>query len=492
MRHVGWPAWILAFLGILAGGCSGTASTEERFAEIDDRVEIETTTIRRSQIVATLETVGTLLPVRSATIVSEVDGVIETLPDSDRVVTYEEDGQLKSAALGLDIGSWVDEGDVLVGLKRTDFELALQQATARKTLLEKRLLDLLESGKRDERLQQLQAQVDEAGAGLELARAELRRNELLLTTGATTAGDHDEAQAAARQAQAALDKAEAMLAMAKFGPTDEQRAVAKAEIDSAEVEVQQRQRDLEKATIRSPYPAVIADRYVGVGDRVTAMPRVEIMKIVDPRMLFAEVDVPERYQGVVKLDDAAEIRLPRSREVVHGKVELINGRVDPETRTFRVRIGIDNRQGLFKPGGLARATLPITSADDALVIPRTALTFPEGQPAVFVYHSEGYVERRAVRVGIMNGSLCEIIEGLSEGEMIAASDTAILADGLSVRRENSADVGPSALGQSVGSQDTVLSTQYSVHGTQNSVGREDLAHPTKNGSQAGREEGRAR
>ncbi len=433
MRRDWGGIWALMLSSILAGGCSGTSATNDVVTDIDDRVEIEATPVSRSQIAATLETVGTLLPVRSATIVSEVDGVIETLPDSDRVVTYEEDGRQKSAALGLDIGSWVDEGDVLVGLKPDDFELALNQAIARKTLLQNRLLDLVESGKRDERLKQLQAQVDEANAGLELAEAELRRNERLLTTGATTDGAHDEAKAAARQAAAVVAQTRAVLEMTKAGPTKEQRAVAQAEIDAADIEIKRRQRDLEKATIRSPYPAVITDRYVGVGDRVTAMPRVEIMTIVDPRMLFAEIDVPERYLDIVKLDAAADVRLPRSRDIVYGKVELINGRVDPETRTFRVRIGIDNRQGLFKPGGLARVTLPITSANDALVVPRTALTFPEGQPAVFVYHDEGHVERRSVQLGIMADDACEIVDGLAEGELIASTRTALLADGLSVR-----------------------------------------------------------
>jgi len=439
MRSEGLFSWVLVLSSILIGGCSGTSAPNDGVVDIDDRVEIETIPVRRSQIATTLETVGTLLPVRSATIVSEVDGVIETLPDSDRIVRYEEDGQQKSAALGLDIGSWVDEGDVLVGLKPTDFELELEQAQARKTLLEKRLVDLVETGRREERIKQLQAQVDEARAGLELAQTVLRRNERLLSTGAMTVGDHDEAQAAAQQAAAAFAQAEAMLAMAEAGPTDEQLAVAQAEIASAEIEIRRRQSDLEKATIRSPYSAVITDRYVGVGDRVTAMPRVEIMDIVDPRMLFAEVDVPEKYLRVVKLDDVAEIRLPRSREVIYGKVELINGRVDPGTRTFRVRIGFDNRQGLFKPGGFVRVTLPITSTDDALVVPRAALTFPEGQPAVFVYHDEGYVERRPVRLGITADEACEIVDGLAEGELIALNRTALLADGLSVRRKAEAE-----------------------------------------------------
>ena len=220
MKRERWYGWSLVLSAILAGGCSGTAPTDEGVADIDDRVEIETTAVRRAQIAATLETVGTLLPVRTATIVSEVDGVIEVLPDSDRVVTYEEDGQQKSAALGLDIGSWVDEGDVLVGLNPKDFELELQQAQARKTLLEKRLWDLKKSGKRKEKIEQLQAQVDEARAGSKLAQAELLRNERLWATGATTDGDHDEAQAAAQQADAVVEQAKALLKMTGAGPTD--------------------------------------------------------------------------------------------------------------------------------------------------------------------------------------------------------------------------------------------------------------------------------
>jgi hypothetical protein len=50
-----------------------------------------------------------------------------------------------------------------------------------------------------------------------------------------------------------------------------------------------------------------------------------------------------------------------------------------------------------------------------------------------VYHNEGYVERRPVRPGIMTDEACEIVDGLAEGELIASTRTALLADGLSVR-----------------------------------------------------------
>jgi multidrug efflux pump subunit AcrA (membrane-fusion protein) len=68
-----------------------------------------------------------------------------------------------------------------------------------------------------------------------------------------------------------------------------------------------------------------------------------------------------------------------------GRVELINGRVDPETRTFRARVGIDNRAGRLKAGGLARVVLEIASDTQAVVVPRRAVSFSNGQPSVFLY-----------------------------------------------------------------------------------------------------------
>jgi hypothetical protein len=150
---------------------------------------------------------------------------------------------------------------------------------------------------------------------------------------------------------------------------------------------------LEKTVIRSPYTAVITDRYVDVGDRLTAMPRVEIMQIVDPRVLFAEIDVPERFLGQVR-EHAPAVYGSADAEPMVGRVELINGRVDPETRTFRARIGIDNRSGRLKAGGLARVVLEIASDAQGDVVPRRAVSFSNGQPSVFVYRPDGRVDRR--------------------------------------------------------------------------------------------------
>jgi len=170
-------------------------------------------------------------------------------------------------------------------------------------------------------------------------------------------------------------------------------------------------------------------------------PQVPIMQIVDPAILFAQVAVPERYQRLIQRNDLAAVESPGVSEPVAGVVALVNEKIDPETRTFRVRVGVENRrrdreseQGerIFKSGSYVRVTLTVGSAPETLVVPVEAMTFDGGQPAVFVFHGDR-VEKRPVRLGISSRAEYEIIGGLAEGERIVAGRTALLADGMPVR-----------------------------------------------------------
>lgn len=386
-----------------------------------------------------------MLPIRSTIIVAEIDGVIQSFSDSSQSVQYDEDGEQKSVNLVLGMGSWVNEGDVLIELEPEDYQLKLEQAEAQRNLVQRQLADLL-AWRRSEEVAKLQARVVEAEATQELAEAELGRVERLLESNAISAGQFDTVSAAARRSRAALDQENAELTLAKAGPTQEQIAVAQALLDAAEVEVRQRQHELGKTTIRAPYSGVIIERYLDIGDRVTAFPRVEMMRLVDPRILFAEIDVAERYMSDVRMEDEAEVQSPGSLEVVRGSVKQINSFVDPETRTFRVRVAIDNGQGRQRPGGFVRVKLPIRSGSDALVVPRSAVTFSDGEPAVFVYRRDECVEYRRVELGIVTKDVCEVTGGLSDGEVVSVTNPALLTDGLRVRANGLAST-PNQLSQ---------------------------------------------
>ena len=273
-------------------GCSGGDPPQASSSQAARSLEVDLTPVRRARIAARLELVGTLLPIRATTIVPDVDGIIESFPDSERLVEYLEDGKLHTEALGLNLGHGVKKGDVLVKIEDTNFKLAVAAAQAELDLAQ-RLREELVAWRRDEEKLQSEAQLDEAAAAVQLGEAELKRSEKLRQMNTISQGEFDVLVMNVQCAVAAKKRAQAALDIANAGPTPQQIAVADARILSAEAQVMMRQDELEKTSIRAPYDGVIVDRFVDVGDRVQAMPRAEIMQIIDPRVLFAHVSVPE-------------------------------------------------------------------------------------------------------------------------------------------------------------------------------------------------------
>ena len=436
-----------ALSATLPAGCSRTQGDDGPKLKAVPVLEIaKVAPVQRSEITESLELVGTLYPWRFATIVSEVDGVIASLPTHDEEIKAEYQGREFSMPIFLDIGHEVKEDSVLVEIDKRPFQLELDAANARLDVATKELADLL-AWKREEEVAQLEADAEEADAREKRAKLDLDRYEELYKKkkDAVSESAHDAIRAAHKTAVAAKKRADAAVRLARAGPTPEQIAVGKAQLALAESEVALREEDLKKCAIYCPYDAVIVDRYVGVGDRVTAMPRVEIMQIIDPSILLAQVSVPEKYQRLVKVNDLATVQAPGISEPVPGLVALVNQKIDPETRTFRARVGVENPQidpnsaaspRRFKSGSYVRVRLSLASEPDTLVVPAEAMTFEAGQPAVFVF-CDDHVEKHSVTLGMSNGTQYEIREGLSEGERVVVGGTALLADGLPVRLKGS-------------------------------------------------------
>ncbi|MBN1911610.1 MAG: efflux RND transporter periplasmic adaptor subunit [Pirellulales bacterium] len=429
-RHHGLCC-IAAGLLAVAAGCGGQGAAESAPTKSPRALNVEVIEIQPSRIEMTLELVGTLIPIRATTIVSEVDGIIQSFPLSDRKIQFETNGRKESVALGLDIGNPVKKGQVICQIDPTDFQLELDAAKANLNLAQKNLEHLF-AWRRPEEVAQMEAQVKEAEATHARCAADLARSLDMVKDNAVSRSKYDQDLMAERTSAAVLERAQAALKLAKAGPTPEEIAVGKAQIATAEVRVKQCEERLHKTSIRAPYDAVVSERYVDVGERVTAMPRVEILQIVDPRVLLAEVAVPERYQDCVKLDTVAAVEVAGRAESVPGVVDLINEKIDPQTRTVRVRVSIDNRQGLLRPGGLVKVHLPIAMADEVLCVPRRAVVMSEGRLAVFVC-KDGVVQRREVEPGISNATCRQIRAGLDAGDRVVIDKPGMMADGMTVQ-----------------------------------------------------------
>jgi len=384
------------------------------------------------QFTVPVELTANLAARRRTMIISEVDGTIQSLPPARQKIEVELEGRKISELLSADIGIPVRKGDVLVQLDPRDFELQVEQARA---ALEKARRDLakLLAWRRAEEVERLKAARDAAAAQYEEAQADLGRIRGLIERGAASQSDLDRAIMRAKTAQAALRQAEAELKEAEAGPTPEQVAVAKAAVALAEAQLKLAQNRLAKTTIRAPYDGVITDRFVDIGDRVSPMPRVNIMELMDVSILVAEVAVPQRYNGRVAVGDIVSLWAEGLSRPVPALVALINQKVDVETRAFRIRIAVDNRKGQLKAGQLAFVTFQMRSKPSAVTVPTQAIVYDGGLPYVFVLRENSTLKRVPVKVGISNDKWTEVLQGLKVGESVVTYDPTILADGAKVR-----------------------------------------------------------
>lgn len=382
-------------------------------------------------VTESVQLVGNFLPRRRTIIVTEVDGRILSLAKARQKIEVEIDGKRYSEQMSVDLGEPVSERDVLIQIDPAEYELALASATARLTEAQKALADL-KAWRRPEQVLRLEAMRDEARARLKLAESEVERMTKLRQKEAVSISDMEIQEAERDRASASLAAAQADLLLAKSGPTKSQVELGEARVALAQAEVNAKQLDLDRTSIRAPYDGVITDRYVDVGERVTALPRVEIMELMDLSFVVVQVGIPERLIHQVQVKDLVSVKAEGTVDAVKGMVVLLNDKVDPGSRTYRARVAVDNRARRFKAGQFVRVVFPLESSSANVAVPNSAVTYAGGQPQVFVLKDDT-VALRGVRLGLTDGERIEIIDGLNPGETVVVDDPAVLADGMKVR-----------------------------------------------------------
>lgn len=424
--------FLLFVIGLSLTGCgAGSDSGEaERYQPRLSITNVKTVAATQESLAAKIDFTGNLLPRRVTHIAAEVEGRVDFIPKLGAKIDIEANGQRYSDQLGINYGLEVKEGDVLAKLDTRDADIALKVARAKKAKAEADLAKL-KAWERPEEIRRLTSLRDEAAADHQFAIRNLRRLEELSQKNAISQSDLDQAGTELSRTKAKLEAAEAVLVQAKAGPTEEEIAVLESVKLQADAEIAQHERSIEKATIVSPIGGVITSFDVEVGDRVSPNGN-PIAQIMDLDFLAAEIAVPEQYVGQIKLQDRAQVAIAGTTEPVQGLIIAINDYVDFQTRTYQVRIAIDNRDRRFKAGQFATVTLSIGQSDpEQVVIPRDAIIYLEGEPHVFVVEGD-LAKAHKVRLGNSTEDLVEIRSGISPGDRVVVDDPTLLTDGIQV------------------------------------------------------------
>ncbi|MEM8933115.1 MAG: efflux RND transporter periplasmic adaptor subunit, partial [Acidobacteriota bacterium] len=284
------------------------------------------------------------------------------------------------AAVSVEEGQRVRRGEVLARLESADLDAAVGQA---------------------------EAAVAMAEATRENAEVHEARLRDLHSRGSVTDKNLEDAVAGLRTAEAALARAEAAVAAARV--------------------------TLSYARVVAPFDGWVVGKHVEAGDM--ARPGEPMFTIDDLSQVKVTVGVPEALRQGLAAGSPARV------EVLGGRRDAVVDRIvpagDPASRTFTVRLLLDNADGDLEAGLFARAGLPAATDTQAgggpLMVPPAALVERGQLRGVFVVGDDAIARLRFLRLGRVTDDGVVVLSGLDAGERYLSTPPVGLLDGTPIR-----------------------------------------------------------
>ena len=336
----------------------------------------------------------------------------------------------KVVAVGVDIGSPVRRGQMLVRLDESELKLRVDQAATQVAQAKAAVRQAeekigLRSGQSFD--PNRVAEVAAARVALELAEKNLRRAEKLIESGDVSRSFYDDQRARRDQLKEQYDVAVAQ-ARQNYAGVD----VARTNVANAESQLAIARKNLSYAIIPSPIDGIVSERTADLGEYVSPQQKVATVVRINP--LRMRIDIPEQAIPEVRVGQSVSITTSAWPDKnFAGRVARIAPNVSATSRTLTVEAEIENSSGALKPGQFATVRILQERAAPAVLVPARAVINEAGVSRVFVIKN-GHAEQRLVQIGQAEGDLIEVKSGVAADEQVATSNLEQLSDGIAVRQ----------------------------------------------------------
>ncbi|HYK90520.1 MAG TPA: efflux RND transporter periplasmic adaptor subunit [Acidobacteriota bacterium] len=176
--------------------------------------------------------------------------------------------------------------------------------------------------------------------------------------------------------------------------------------------------------VKTPIPGTIVEQNTAGGEGVKSLDNSpSLFTVADLSRVWALCDVYENNLAQVRLGDTAEVALNAYPDhPLRGRIGNISKMLDPNTRTAKVRIELDNSSGLMRPGMFATARFVSLGRRDRMVVPSTALLRLHDRDWVFLMEGDRRYRRAEVQAGtVLPDGASVILAGLQPGEEVVSN-----------------------------------------------------------------------
>jgi RND family efflux transporter MFP subunit len=404
---------LLVVTGVFVASCGGSKANvrkEETAANQPVAIDVTTAAAVKRELPRFFEASGSLAGDQQTDVAPQTSG--------------------KVVAVGVDIGSPVRRGQMLVQLDDSELKLRVDQAVAQLGQAKAAVRQAeekigLRSGQAFD--PNRVAEVAAAKVALDLAQKNLVRAEKLIESGDVSRSFYDEQRSRRDQLKEQYDVAVAQ-ARQNYAGVD----VSRTNVANAEAQLALARKNLSYAVIPAPIDGFVTERTADLGEYVS--PQQKVVTIVRINPLRIRIDIPEQAIPEVKVGQSVSITTSAWPDRnFSGRVARIAPNVSATSRTLTVEAEIENSSGALKPGQFATVRILQERAEPAVLVPARAVVTEAGVSRLYVI-KDGHAEQRVVQTGQTEGDLIEIRSGVAADEQVATSNVEQLSDGVGVKQ----------------------------------------------------------
>ncbi len=245
--------------------------------------------------------------------------------------------------------------------------------------------------------QQEEAELHSAEARRELARISLKRQKDLIAKNAVAQSDYDSAESEFRQADAAVEESQALIA---------------------------------RKTIVAPFDGLVGIRQVDLGQYLNVGSTIAPLQSLDP--IYVEFSIPQQDLDKVALRKKLRVRADgiEGREFA-GEVTAVDSKVDEATRNVTVQGTVSNPDHELRPGMYVNVDVLLPEQAGVVAIPATAINYAPYGDSVFIVKDatepgkDGKpgkeVVQQFVKLGASRGDQVAVLSGVKPGDEVVTS-----------------------------------------------------------------------
>jgi RND family efflux transporter MFP subunit len=191
-------------------------------------------------------------------------------------------------------------------------------------------------------------------------------------------------------------------------------------------------KNLEDTKLYSPIEGVLLKRLCETGE-ITGV-GIPLFVVSDIRKIKVSAFIPENELHYIRLGQTARVLVPSLDNTFDGRIIEVGSAADVASRAFSVKIEVENRGMLIRPGMIAEVKILTGLDQEILVIPAGSILHDfNNQSFVYVIDgSAGKAFRRNVNLGRAVNNKIEVISGLKETDMVVSGGQEKLVDGSQV------------------------------------------------------------